>query len=770
MSKVKPAIGIFSFFALFLLSPHPSFAVNLDRMVEEIKIEGLDRAEPNTVKYYIHSKEGRKYSGKTVQEDIRRLFKLGYFDNIEIDVDEIKFGLVVTYRFTEKPFVRNITFSNANVIKEDTLKVRIKTKKGNFFRQGLLPWDKLRIKQAYRNKGHYFSEVETVVSALDGNLVDIEYKIDEGKKITISDIRFRGNKVFSDRTIEEEIESSDMGIFSFLSDSGAYKKDVLKTDLLRIESFYHDNGYIKVKTKDPTVEIDRETRGIIVTFEVEEGDQYRLGKLNIKGDDVYSESELKEAITLKEGDVFNRTLFRKDIFTLTDQYSQKGYAYANVLPSMIINEDTKTVDATITTNKGRRVYVGKINIRGNEETRDNVIRRQFLLHEGELFNSAKLRVSRQKVQRLGFFESVEIEQRSRREEDLINVDVNVTERNTGQISFAVGYSSLEKLLFQGQVKWTNLMGRGQEFALTADYSERRDDYSISFTEPALFDRELMGGADIYNKTFEFDAYESRKTGASVRTGRGFGPYLWLRVGYKLEETDVTLKTTEDDDGNEVEADVSPYLREQEGGSTAGSIYPSITYDTRNDRFNPTSGYRLYAYYERSGFGGEERWYRAIGEYTHYKTLFGGFVGMFHAKIGNAHGYDDHDLPITHRFFLGGPTSLRGFTMNDVGPLDENGEPIGGEGLLLFNAELQYRFTDFFRGFVFYDRGNVYGSNDELGNTTADLYNLTEMRHAAGMGIHFFSPMGPMTLAYGYKLDQKEGETPSEFHFTIGGAF
>lgn len=761
MTKTKLKFCMASCFALLLLPANNAHSINLDRSIEELKVEGLKRAEENTVRYYIKSEKGQKYSAKTVQEDIRRLYKLGYFDNIVIDAQELKYGLSITYQFTEKPFVSSIIFSGTDAVKEDILSARVRTKKGAFFRQGLLPWDKLRIKQVYRDKGYYFSEVETVVKRLKDNQVDVEYRIVEGKKITISDIRFVGNIIFSDRALSDQIESSDVGMFSFLSDSGAYKKDVVKTDILRIESFYHDNGYIKVKVAEPLVEIDKEGGGIVITFTVDEGDLYHVGEINVEGDEVYSADEILAAIDFSPGDVFNRSVFRKNIFTVTDLYSQKGYAYANVVPSMKINEETKVVDTTITTKKGRRVYVGKINIHGNEDTQDKVIRRKFLLHEGELFNSEKLRISKQQVQRLGFFESVDIEQRSHKDPDLINIDVNVLERNTGQLSFAVGYSSLEKLLLEGQVKWSNLMGAGQELSFTVDYSELRNDYSISFTDQALFDRPLLGGMELYNKTYEFDAYESKRTGWSLKSGRALGINLWAKLGYRYEEGKVTI----------IDADeASTYLKAQEGASISGSIFPSLTYDTRNDRFNPSSGYRLYGYYEIAGIVGDERYFKAIGEYSYYKHLYSSFVGMFHAKIGLAQAYDDQDLPITRRFFLGGPTSLRGFTINDIGPQDENGDVIGGEGLLLFNVELQYRFTDFFRGFLFYDRGNVYGGDDAKGNTTEQMYDLSEMRDAIGFGLHFFSPMGPITIAYGFKVDKKEDETDSEFHFTIGGAF
>lgn len=744
-----------------IVAASPAWGLDFDKPIIRINTEGLDRADKNTVRFYIHTKTGSLYDVDSTREDIKRVFALGFFDDIKLNVTEEEEGLVLTYIFKEKPFVRNITLFGVGEVSEDVIQARVKTKKGTFFRQDQAPWDQERIRRIYRNKGYYFSEVRTVVIKLDQNQVDVEFHITEGKKISVGKVIFRGVNALSKYTLENVIETKAAGSMSYFSDGSAFKKDVLKTDVLRMESVYHDNGFLKVKVYDPEVEIDKEKRQIYVSFSVSEGEMYRVGEIRVKSDDVYSEEELLKKIKLQKGDVFNRSQFRKDIFSLTDLYSQKGYAFASISPKMELMEETKTVDVEIEPKKGRKVYVGKITISGNETTRDRVIRRQFKLNEGELFDSSKLRRSRQRVSALGFFETVDIEQRSRREEDLMDVEVKVIERNTGQISFAVGYSSIENLILQGQLKWSNLFGRGQRLSFTIDYSSLRNDFSLSFTEPGLFDRQLLAGADVSNKTFEFDTYNSRTTGGSLRVGRALGEYVWGKVGYKFEENEVTLRDSED---------VNVFLQEQEGVNTTGTIFPSLTYDSRNDRFNPSAGQRIHGYLEVAGLGGTDKFYKLIGEYTGYKPLWLGLVGMFHAKIGWGEGYGEEDLPIYKRFFLGGARSLRGFSFRDIGPKTESGEVIGGEALLQFNTELQYAFTRYFRGFLFYDRGNVYGSNDELGNTTDDYYNLEEMRHSWGFGIHFFSPIGPISMAYGFKLDQRVGEPANEFHFTVGGAF
>jgi len=743
---------------VFIFSPSHALS---GKPVKDIRVKGAVRADKNTVRYYIHSKVGKPFDPAETAEDIRRIYALGFFDEVSIDLKEESDGDVLTFIFKEKPFVREIIITGAKEVEEKVVALKIKTQKGTFFRQDLIPWDQARIKQQYRNKGFYFSDVRSIVKKLGDNQVDVEYIIDEGQKVLVGSILFRGANAFSQRTLLGQVETETATWYSSMSDSGAYKKDALKTDLLRLESFYHDHGYIKVKVFDPEVEVDKERRKIYIAIPVAEGDEYKVGKIEISGDEVYTDQELSEKIKLKEGDVFNRSQFRQDIFDITDMYSQKGYAFANVIPAVEVHDETKTVDVRISTNKGKKVYIGRINISGNDNTRDRVIRRQFRLAEGELFDSEKLRRSRQRINNLALFESVDIEQRSRKEEDLLDIETKVVERNTGQLSFSLGYSSIENLIIQGQVKWMNLLGMGQEFSVTVDSSSRRSDFTLSFTEPSIMDREVSGGMDVYNTSFTYDAYEARNTGGSLRVGKAFGEYLWGRLGYKLEQSKVTILNSET---------AGAYLVAQEGTSLTGIVSPSLTYDTRNDPYSPSAGQRLYGIFDLGGAGGDQKFYRMTGEYTYYKGLLFDFVGMTHAKVGFAEGYGDKDLPITQKYFMGGPMSLRGFTIRDIGPKDENGEAIGGEALLQLNLELQYPFTRYFRGYLFYDRGNVYGKGDTQGNTTSQLYDIENMRHSWGVGLHFFSPMGPITLAYGFKLDKKPGESPNEFHFTIGGAF
>ncbi|MFW2330675.1 MAG: outer membrane protein assembly factor BamA, partial [Nitrospinota bacterium] len=733
--------------------------------IKDLAIEGIWKSNIDTIKFYISSTVGSQLDRKKVRADVLAIYKLGIFDKVRVNLDNIEGGVRLTYVLKEKPFIREVIVNGIKNVSEKELLLGVKTAKGSFFRQDYIPWDVSRIKKTYQSKGYYSATVEVKVHKIEDNLVDIEYIIDENEKIVIHSITFDGVNAFSDATLKNIMQTKTARWGSTYGDKGVFKKDLLKADLLSIESYYHDHGFVKIKLFEPEIEVDKERRNVYLRLSLIENDQYRVGDIEIEGDDIYSSPELRKWLTLSSGDIFNRALLRKYIFDTTDRYSEKGYAYAQIQTESKINEESKLVDIKITPQKGRKVYIGNIVISGNSTTRDRVIRRELRFAEGEVYNSKKLKISKDKINMLGFFESVDFDQRARPESDLVDIDVRVADKNIGQMMLSLGYNSEEHLLVQAQVQWDNLLGKGQKLSFTAEKSSIRDDISIGFTEPALFDRNLLVGAKVYkgNYTPDIDdgSYNSKTDGYILRAGRSLSTNLFGQIGYKQESTDVTI--TDKDEA-------SIYLLEQEGLLNIRSIFPSITYDTRNDPYGPTSGMRAKLYTEYAGIGGGAKFYKLRGELLKYQSLSGGFVGAAQGKIGWVESLDDNSVPITERFFMGGPSSLRGFSYHDIGPKEENGAAIGGEASLIFNLELQYLFTRYFRSFLFYDRGNVYGKEDLRNNTTANYYDLGEMRSSWGLGIHFFSPLGPITLAYGIKLDRQEEETPSEFHFSIGGVF
>ena len=587
--------------------------------------------------------------------------------------------------------------------------------------------------------------METTANA--NGLIDVTINIKEEEKVKIDEIRFTGNNAFDAGDLKDVMETAEEWLFSFIDESGIYKKDVLKVDVLRLEAFYQDNGYLRVRVHEPQIEVNAEDKEIYIDIKVEEGLQYKFGKITAQEVDGFKKEDLLAGIKSKSGAVYNISLLREDLLNITEKFSEKGFAYADVSPKASLNDETRVVDLDIQVNPGRKVYVGKINVIGNTRTRDNVVRREFRFKEGELFNSKKLKRSKQRINNLGFFENVKIDTHRGDTPDLIDVDAAVTERPTGSISFGAGFSSVDKVIFNASVAQDNVFGTGRQINLAANISARRTNFNLQLNEPRIFDSDVSAGINIFNSRSDFFSFDSRSRGAGISLGKNFSETDWMGLNYRFSRVRIS----------DVVNPTSLLKNETRNTSRIGATFIR---DSRDNFINPTQGWRHVVRLEFAGsvLGGAD-FYKTGYEITYYRKLIGKLVGAVHADIKFA----------IERYFMGGANSLRGFTIRQVGPLDSLNDPLGGEQSLLFNFELQYPLTEGFRLFAFYDQGNVYGDgfNTQSTNTHIDL---TKMRKGAGGGIRFFSPFGPISLAYGFKLDKRTGESSGEFHFSAGNAF
>ena len=757
------AQGAIFVFILCFFTADFAHALDLNKTIKEVKVSGNQRANSNTVLFYIHSKVGESYSVKKSREDIRRIYDLGYFDDITLDIIEDADGLILTYQLKEKPFVKSVELEGVNEIPEKDMELFIKLKKGAFFQKHLITKDIKLIKKKYRKKGFYFTEVEPVIEDSGNNQVEVTYRVDENDKIKISRVEFRGNDHFKDYELGEEIETRSVSFWSFLSESGNFEREILKTDLLRLESKYRDDGFMRATLEEPRVEVDQEMGMILVSFVVHEGDQYFVRSITAEGDDVYTADEMLANITLKKGEPFNQSLFRSNLFAITEMYTDRGYAYANPIPNIDIDEESKEVDIHIRVDPGHLVYIGKIDITGNEKTSGNVIRREFRLHEGEMFSGSKMRRSRERVINLGFFDEFNIDQKSGALPELMDLDVHVIEKETGNIRAGFGYSSFEKFMVQAEVSESNFLGEGYKLSIGVESSGLRDDYYVNFTNPRFMDRDILLGFKAYSRLSDFISYNLRSIGGGVSAGRSISEYTSVSLGYEYETVKVSIDSSVDPDS---------YLGRQDGTLSTSSIRPIIVKDRRNNFMNPSKGYKLKLDTQIAGgpIGGERNFYKISTEGVKYFPLPLGFVFMSRAKASYGSGYEGKDLPFFEHYYLGGIGSLRGFSFLDVGPQDDNGNVIGGDSSLLFNFELSYDFSNALKILIFYDRGQVYGIQGDLSKTTRNRFDLENMRHSMGFGLRFLTPAMPINMAWGFKIDQKPDESSMEFHFTLGSSF
>jgi len=734
-------------FALLALVPLASAQEGED--IQSVKVEGNKRIDESTILYYIKSKPGTVLSKKQIREDIEQIYSLGQFKDIRVETRETLKGLEVEFIVEEIPSIGDVEIVGNDKVDANDIREKIGLKRGATFNDHLILESNEEILKLYREKGYFFAQVNIDTTAGQGNLVSVSIRIKEGEKVKIEKIRFSGNKAFPDKNLLAQMETQEKTWYSFLDDSGVYQKDILKLDLFRIEGFYHDNGYLRVKVLEPRIDINKRAREVHITIPVEEGPQFRVKSLKLNSDDAVSADEIQKSIKTKVGTVYNVSQLRQDILTIADLYSKKGYAYADANPVSKLNDEDRTVDLSF--------YVGSIEVLGNLKTRDNVIRREFRLKEGELFDSSKLKRSKQRLNNLNFFEDVKINTHRGQDPDLIDILTTVTEKPSGSFSVGAGFSSVENLIFTTSITQNNLLGNGQRLSLNAQLSSIRTDFNLSFTEPRLFDSEILLGVDLFNRDQDFLSFDSQSTGGGVRLGKNVSEYDSINLRYRFDNVEVTGLSAADE----------TELFKNETRVTS-RIAPTYVHDSRDNFLNPSKGWRHVLGFELAGLGGA-KFTKSVYEVTYYHPLVGKLVGAAHARVNYAEGYGGEGLPGFERYFMGGPTSLRGFTIQDVGPKNSDGDPVGGSQSLLLNLEVQYPFTKSFRGFLFYDRGNVYGSGTDT-STTEKNFDLGEMRSSIGAGIRFISPFGPLGFAYGVKLDKETGEEAAEFHFSAGSAF
>jgi outer membrane protein insertion porin family len=727
--------------------------------IHEIKIKGNKRIGTPTIAYYIKSEVGQPLSKVQIRKDIEQIYSLNQFKNVQVETELVGNGVDVVFNVEEIPSVGPVRIVGNDKIETKDILAKLAIKRGATFSDHLIQDGIEQVTKLYHDKGYFFVSVKIDSFPTADNLADVVVRIIEGEKVGIENLKFNGNKTFTAKEISTQMEIKERGLLSWFDESGIYKKDNLRLDLLRIEAFYHDHGFLRVRVLEPQIEINKKKREMYITIGIEEGVQYKVSKVDVKGDDTFTTEELRTFIKTKEGEIYNEAQIRQDVVTLTEKYSSKGFAYADVNPNSVINDKDRTVSLSLHIDKAKKVYIGSIEIAGNMKTRDNVIRREFRLKEGDLFDSEKLKRSKQRITNLNFFEDVKIDTKRGKDPELIDVATTVTEKPTGSISIGGGFSSVENFIFNGSVSQDNFLGRGQKLIFSSSLSSIRTNYNLTFTDPRIFDSEVMGGVDIFRREGFYFSFTSLSDGLGLRFGRNLGEYDWLGLNYRYEHTTVSDVADEN---------VTPFLFNQ--FRTTSRISPSFIHDTRDDFLNPSNGWRHVVRFEIAGgiLGGLD-FHRTNYEVTYYHPIFQKLVGAIHVETNYADGYNGTILPIFERYFMGGANSLRGYTIRNVGPKNANGDPLGGTQTLLMNFEAQYPFTKSLRGILFYDRGNVYGTGPDISGTSEN-FEFGKMRQSVGTGIRFISPFGPIGVSYGVKTDRRDGERVGEFHFSAGSSF
>jgi outer membrane protein insertion porin family len=749
--------------------------------ISEVMIRGDRRISKATILNVVKQKVGDTVSAEKSDTDIRAIFKLGHFQDVQASTAESDKGIVLVYTVVEKPVVSTIKFEgNKEFSTEKLTKEGLEISVNSVFSAKDLDRSTVKIKRMYLEKGYYLAEITTKVVDISQTEKEVTFNIAEGKKVLISTITFDGNKAFSDSEFKGNrllfkggvMETKESWFMSWLTDAGTYQEEVLKNDALLIADFYMNNGYINVKVGEPTVKLTEAKDALEVSIAITEGEQYRIGEIDFKGDLLEPVSVLRSKLKAEPGAVFNRSTMRTDISSLTDLYGDKGYAFANVVPLTKANSEKKIIDVTFDMEKGELVHIERISVSGNLKTRDKVVRREMRVNEGELYSATGLKRSKQNLMNTGFFEQANVATAKGSSDKKLNVNVNVKEKPTGSFTIGGGYSSLDGIVGQGSVRQDNFLGLGLKGNLSASLGGKSKLFSVGVTDPYFMDTRWMLGADIYRSERNYTDYTLRATGGNIKTGYPISDNVSTFFLYKYEIKDIV---------NPTYAYQTLSLREPDiyrlGSSTTSMVSASISHNNTDYRIDPSKGMINSLSVEFAGLGGNNKFARFVTDHTLFYPLYKNVIFSKKLTFGYISQVGNERIPIDERFYLGGIYSLRGFKARSVSPVDQslitdytgnqrselvylggNKEFYGSFGIavpLLQEAGI--------KGVVFFDYGNAYGESQQMFSSTLMSY---------GGGIRWASPLGPLRLEYGIPVNPRRGidSSTGRLEFAIGSLF
>jgi outer membrane protein insertion porin family len=756
-------------------------AVAAEAPIVRVDIAGNVRVEEDAIRVHLESQPGKPFDRDTLDKDIRAIYAMGFFDQVTADTTQEGKGVVLTFRVTERPLVRSVVVDGTSNLKKEDVEGALHVRPHTILdpekaKQGIEAAKKL-----YSEKGYLDAGITYTTAPVGENEVDVTYTVTEGEVVRVHDIKFEGNDAFSDSTLRGIMQTKTGWILSFITGAGNLNKDVLRADAERLTAWYYDHGYVTVKVDEPTV--TRDEGGLVVAVKIEEGEQFKVGKVDIAGKDVPRRTaETLTALKTKSGEVFEASTLRDDVQLLTDRMSEDGFAFAQIDPQTFVNPDAKTVDVTFQVERGSPVTVERIDVTGNTKTRDYVVRREMKLQEGELFSGTKLRKSREALQRLGFFQEVNVTTRKGTADDKMDVVVDVKEAQTGAFSAGAGFSSADQLLFNARIQENNLFGRGQRLVLNGDIGSIRRNIILSFTEPYFRGTPLTVGLDAFSWKLRFDEFTREGTGASVNftypvTALGYDS-LW---GFPLEEVRVGASyRLEDAKISQLGLLATKSIRLEEGSNIISSVTPRLTRNTLNHAFDPTAGSVQDASIELAGLGGERfvkaeahgRWFYT---FLHAKE-WGDFTYSLGTSLGygfGTEGVGGNELPLFERYFPGGIDTIRGFESRTLGPREDRKNrfgtvigttPVGGSTEFILNDEVIFPIVPGIglKGVVFVDAGNAY--------TADQVFSIDETRVSSGAGVRWLSPLGPLRVELGIPIIKKRRDHRSLFLFSFGGPF
>ncbi len=730
--------------------------------VKDIRVEGIQRTEAGTVFSYLPVKVGDTIDQERVTAAVKALYATGFFKDVRLEQD----GDVLVVVVEERPAIAQVEIAGSKDIDAKQLKEGLKQiglAESRIFDRALLNRAEQELKSQYISRGKYGVIITTTVTPLERNRVAINFDISEGEVAKIRQINIVGNSVFKDSVLRDEFVLRTPGLLTWYSKNDQYSKPKLQGDLEALRTFYLNQGFLEFTIDSTQVSITPDKRDIFITVNLTEGRKFTVSDVKLAGELIVPEAELRQLFRLKKGDVFSRERLTETTKLISDRLGNEGYAFASINPVPEIDREKSEVAFTLYIDPGRRVYVRRIGISGNTNTRDEVIRREMRQLESGWYSTERLNRSKQRIDKLGFFSDVQIDTPGvPGTSDQVDVEVKVNERATGSLTFGVGYSTAENVVLSAGLAQQNIFGSGNALSLQVNTGSVNTVYALSHTNPYYTDDGVSRGFDIYQRdvdssSLSVSSYSTSTIGGGVRFGVPVTEFNTVNYGLGYERTQTELLP----DSAERYVDFV-----EEFGPETDTIIGSVGWarDKRDSVIYTTRGIFQRIWAEAGLPGGDLTYYKTNLQHQWYYPLTRDYTLHFNGQVGYADGYDDKPLPFYKVFYLGGVNSLRGYETASIGPKDSNGDALGGSHLLLTNLEFLMPFPGLAR-----DRSIRLGLFVDAG-LVGESYDFDELRYSAGLVFNWYSPVGPLKLSYGKALNPQPGDRLEPFQFTLGTTF
>ena len=725
--------------------------------VGNIKVEGVERVEPETVKSYVDIKAGQNVSDDQMNIALKQLYATGLFEDVSMNVND---NGTLVIKVSENPIISEVLFDGNDKVDDKMLEGEVRLSPRSTYSRAKVQEDVRRILEVYKRSGRYATVVNPEIIRRDQNRVDLIFNIDEGPLAVIDKINFIGNEHYTGKELQDILMSKESRWYRIFSSAENYDAEKTNYDKELLRRFYLKKGYADFRVVSAVAELSPDKKSFTVTFVVDEGKKYTLRNIDIVSDipEINGE-ELTRFLEVESGDKYNADAIDKSVTALTDELGKKGYAFIDVTPDIVKNTETGDADITFRIKEGARFFIDRINIKGNSRTHDKVIRRELRIDEGDAFNASKIKDSRRNVENLDYFEKVDINT-TPKDNNRADLDIDVKEKSTGYFNVGVGFSTVNGALVRTGVTENNFRGLGQRLGFDIAVSQKSQDYDVSFTEPYFLGRRLRAGIDLFHSRQDYQdesSYDSKVTGGRLRTGWNYTDDLSQQLRYTLKQDEITNVGTY----------ASKYIREEAGKYTNSSVGTTIAYDKRDSATFTKDGYFLSLGSDVAGVGGDEKYVKVDSKAYFYHTFADYYTLKLFANAGLIKGYGGENVRLSNRYYLGGYT-MRGFEAGGIGARDKyTKDSLGGNWMVYSGAEFGFPIGLDELGIsahLFTDVG-MLGKPDNLNRE--DVEYSSSPRVAVGFGFQWLSPMGQIDVDFGFPIVKEEYDETEVFRLNFG---